>query len=134
MLKVLVTTLILGASSIATAQRAPVVTDPPPVTYRARWQALTSPIVLRDGATRIDVQDRRPYTQLRVQSRRGTTRVDRVVVRFQNGGRQIVDVNRRLGPSDPAVDIDLRGNSRRVDSIVVMGDSRRGARVQVFGI
>jgi hypothetical protein len=125
------------------AQRAPVVTDDPPVviyrdsmspSYRLRWQALTSPIPLRSGATRIDVHDRRPYTQLRLQTRSGSTRVDRVVVRFENGGRQVVDVNRRLDPNKPAVDIDLRGDRRRVDSIVVMSDSRRGARMQVFGI
>lgn len=142
MLKALVATLILGASTTAMAQRAPVVTDDPPViyrdtmppSYRARWQALTSPIPLRSGATRIDVQDRRPFTQLRLQTRSGSTRVDRVVVRFENGGRQVVDVNRRINPNTPAVDIDLRGDRRRVDSIVVMSDSRRGARVQVYGI
>ena len=85
-------------------------------------------------ATAIDVNQRRPLSQLRLQTTNGASRIDRVIVRFENGGSQVIDVNQRLSPNNPMSNLDLDGCMRRVDRIVVMGDSRRGGAIQVFGI
>lgn len=152
-LSALVTTLVLGASSAAMAD--PDVTvrgelrwgqpDRPVRVYERdrgyrrpyhhnTWVALTTPMQLGYGRTVVDVHERRPFTQLRLQTTNGASRIDRVIVRFENGGRQVIDVNQRLSPRNPMINIDLNGQYRRIDRIVVMGDSRRGGAVQVFGI
>jgi hypothetical protein len=155
MLKAIIATLVLGASGAAVADPGPSVTfrgearwgQPQPVqTYQRdhyqrdhrwrnnTWIALTSPLQLDRGRTVIDVNQRRPFQQLRLQTTNGMTMVDRIVVRFENGERQVINVNQRLSTRNPMVNIDLDGRQRRVDRIVVMGDSRRGGAIQVFGI
>lgn len=151
MLKAIITTLVLGASTAAVADTGPSVTfrgearwgQPQAQTYHRdhrpywrnnTWQALSSPLQLDRGRTVIDVNQRRPFQQLRLQTTNGASRIDRVVVLFENGGRQVISVNQRLSPRNPMVNIDLDGQMRRVDRIVVMGDSRRGGAIQVFGI
>jgi hypothetical protein len=151
MMKAIIATLVLGASSAAVADPGPTITvrgearwgQPQPVqTYQRdtrwrhnTWVALTSPLYLDRGRTVIDVNQRRPFHQLRLQqTSRGATKIDRVIVRFENGQRQVISVNQRLSTRNPMINIDLDGRQRRVDRIVVMGDSRRGGALQVFGI
>ncbi|MGE3765768.1 MAG: hypothetical protein AB7L94_26140 [Kofleriaceae bacterium] len=153
MLKAIIATLVLGASGAAVADPGPGITirgearwgQPAPVqTYQRdhrphwrnnTWVALTSPLQLDRGRTVIDVNQRRPFQQLRLQQTSyGMSRIDRVIVRFENGERQVINVNQRLSTRNPMVNIDLDGRMRRVDRIVVMGDSRRGSAIQVFGI
>lgn len=157
MLKAIIATLVLGASGAAVADPGPSVTfrgearwgnEPQPVqTYQRdrdrdhrrpwrnnTWVALTSPLQLDRGRTMIDVEQRRAFTQLRLQTTNGMSKIDRVIVRFENGERQVIQVNQRLSPRNPMVNIDLDGRMRRVDRIIVMGDSRRGGAIQVFGI
>lgn len=156
MLKAIIATLVLGTSGAALADPGPGVTirgearwgQPQPVQVYERdtsarrpywrnntWVALTSPVYLDRGRTVIDVNQRRPFQQLRLQqTTRGMTSIDRVIVRFDNGERQVIDVNQRLSSRNPMINLDLDGRQRRVDRIVVMGDSRRGGSVQVFGI
>lgn len=161
MLKAIIATLVLGASGVAVADpgpTAPVRGDARwgdvPDTYRPHdrdqttsdrerrpywrhnsWVALTSPVELDRGRTVIDVNQRRPFQQLRLQqTTRGMSFIDRVVVRFDNGERQVIDVNKRLSTRNPMINLDLDGRMRRVDRIIVMGDSRRGGAIQVFGI
>lgn len=152
MLKAIITTLVLGTAGTAVADHRPSVTfrgearwgTPQPVQTHQRdrrpqwrnntWVALTSPLRLDRNRTHIDVNQRRAFSQLRLQTTNGASRIDRVIVQFENGGRQVIHVNQRLSPRNPMVNIDLTGNMRRVDRIVVMGDSRRGGAIQVFGI
>jgi len=153
MLKAIIATLVLGASGAAIADPGPGVTirgearwgqTQPVQTYQRdqhrpyvrnnTWVALTTPLQLDRGRTTIDVTQRRPFTQLRLQTTNGASRVDRVIVQFENGARQVIAVNQRLSPRNPMVNIDLDGQQRRVDRITVMGDSRRGGSIQVFGI
>lgn len=154
MLKAIIATLVLGASGAAVADPGPGITvrgearwgQPQPVqTYQrdqrdrrhrpSTWIALTSQLRLDRGRTVIDVNERRPFQQLRLQAAtHGMTMVDRVIVRFDNGERQVISVNQRLSTRNPMINIDLEGRQRRVDRIVVMGDSRRGGAIQVFGI
>lgn len=151
MLKAIIATIVLGASSVAVAQPAVTVRGEArwgqPDTYRTyerdrrpqwrnnTWVALTSPLQLDRGRTMIDVNQRRSFQQLRLQqTTHGMTHIDRVVVRFENGERQVIAVNQRLSTRNPMINIDLDGRQRRVDRIIVMGDSRRGGAIQVFGI
>ena len=152
MLKAIIATLVLGASTAAVADPGPSVTfrgearwgqPQEPMyqrDYRSHWRnnntwvALTSPLQLDRGRTMIDVNQRRPFQQLRLQTTYGMSFIDRVVVRFDNGERQVINVNQRLSTRNPMINLDLEGQRRRVDRIIVMGDSRRGGAIQVFGI
>lgn len=155
MLKAIIAALVLGASGVAVADPGPDITlrgearwgqpdtsrtyerdrEHRPQWRHNTWVALTSPLELDRGRTMIDVNHRRSFQQLRLQqTTRGMTYVDRIVVRFDNGERQVIDVNQRLSLRNPMINIDLDGRQRRVDRIIVMGDSRRGSAIQVFGI
>jgi hypothetical protein len=158
MLKAIIATLVLGASTAAVADPGPSVTfrgearwgqpqSQPVQTYQRdqsyqrdhrwrnnTWVALTSPVQLDRGRTTIDVNQRRAFQQLRLQTTNGMSSIDRVIVRFENGERQVINVNQRLSTRNPMINLDLDGRQRRVDRIVVMGDSRRGGSIQVFGI
>ncbi|MFN0247005.1 MAG: hypothetical protein ACKV2T_08855 [Kofleriaceae bacterium] len=152
MLKAIIATLVL-ASGVALADPGPSVTfrgesrwgDPEEVQTHERdrrpqwrnrtWVALTSPLQLDRRRTMIDVNERRPFHQLRLQlATHGMTHIDRVVVRFKNGERQVIDVDQRLSTRNPMISMDLDGGHRRIDRIIVIGDSRRGGAIQVFGI
>jgi hypothetical protein len=161
-LKALITTLVLGASSVAMAQprwRQPEHYDDGygfrddarrdgwgyrddgrdarvngPRVYRPSWVALNEPMQLRRGRDVIDVNMRGTFTQLRLQTTSGASQIDRVIVRFRDGSRQIAQLNRRLDVRSPMVELPLDGNNRQIDSIVIIGASQRNAAVQVFGI
>jgi hypothetical protein len=169
-LKALITTFVLGASSVAMAQPrwhdpAPVVVNPPtPVRdqrandhygfgddargagwryrddgrserrYRPSWVALNEPMQLRHGRDVIDVNTRGTFTQLRLQTTQGASQIDRVIIKFRDGSRQVAQINRRLDPRSPMVEVPLDGNNRQIDSIVVTGTSQRNGAIQVFGI
>lgn len=108
--------------------------DPGPRRYRPTWVALSAPSPLIRGEDYIDVHDRGTFTQLRVQADGSRARVDRVVVQFADGSRQIEDLDRVLGARSDYVDIPLDGNNRRIDRIQVTGSTGRSGAVQVFGI
>jgi hypothetical protein len=161
-LKALITTLVLGSSSLAMAQpsnysfrttQRPVVVNPPtrevarfddrsesrfhtlePRHYRTSWVSLTEPIQLTRGRGRIDVNLRGTFTQLRVQTAAGSSYIQRIVVTFADGGRQVIEVNQALDPSNRMLQFMLDGNNRRIDRVAVAGSSRRNAAIQVFGI
>jgi hypothetical protein len=160
MLKAIVATLVLGASGAAIADPGPSVTlhgearwgepqqrEPSQHepyqrdrdTYRRPWRnntwvSLSAPMQLERRATMIDVNQRRSFSQLRLQTTNGMSKIDRVIVKFDDGERQVIDVNQRLSTRNPMINLDLEGRSRRVDRIIVIGDSRRGGSIQVFGI
>lgn len=183
-LKALITTLVLGAASAATAQpsvtfhgeanaqwgtpRRPVVVNPAdrfdrsdrgygfqdtwrdrrdsrndnfrdngfnrPRMYRPSWVALNEPMQLDRGREVIDVRMRGTFTQLRLQTTAGASYVDKVVILFRDGSRQIAQLDRQLDPRSPMVQVLLDGNNREIDRIIVVGESRRNAAIQVFGI
>jgi len=126
----LVATLVLGTSAGALA--AP--ESAPPRLYRHSWVALSEPFALTRTWRPIDVEEVGTFTQLRVQTTRGATQLERVIVQFKNRTRQVVDLDQRLDVGAPKIDILLAGESRRIDRVVVVGESSRNATVQVFGI
>lgn len=105
-----------------------------PRRYRPTWIALSASSPLTRAEDCIEVHDRGTFTQLRVQAGGGRARVDRVVVKFADGSRQVEDLDRVLGGRSDFVDIPLDGNNRRIDRIVVTGTTGRRGAVQVFGI
>lgn len=108
--------------------------DVGPRRYRPTWVALSAPSPLTRGEDCIEVHDRGTFTQLRVQADDGRALVDRVVVQFADGSRQVEDLDRVLGGRSDFVDIPLDGNNRRVDRILVTGSTGRRGAFQVFGI
>lgn len=105
-----------------------------PRRYRPTWVALSAPSPLIRAGDRIEVRDRGTFTQLRVQADGSRAQVDRVVVQFADGSRQIEDLDRALGGPSDFVDIPLDGNNRLIDRIIVTGSTGQRSAVQVFGI
>jgi hypothetical protein len=105
-----------------------------PRRYRPTWVALSAPSPLTRAEDCIEVRDRGTFTQLRVQADGSRAQVDRVVVQFADGSRQIEDLDRVLGGRSDFIDIPLDGNNRRIDRIIVTGSTGRRGALQVFGI
>ena len=115
--------------------------DTAPRRYRSTWVALGSPVQLADGCAAIGVSDRGTFTQLRLQTTAGASRVDRVVISFRDGSRQVVEPDRVLDQRTGMFEILLDGNNRQIDRVVVEGASARGraagtmrSELQVYGI
>jgi hypothetical protein len=172
-LKILITTLILGSSSVALA--SPDVRDhrthttttivaPPPVAPIAQpsvtvtparfdrlavqpvpqswrrpvqtWTTLANDARI-DGRMVIDLGAyNRQYSRLSLRSDgNGRTKIDRVMIVFGNGERQTIELNAKLHKSSSAVSIDLKGNTRNIDKIVLVGKSNgRNASVDVLAL
>jgi hypothetical protein len=152
-IKAVLISLVLGSSSVALASPSvtftakadasfafggPVTRDHRvPSSYqlpgrRASWVALSSPMSLRSGSATIHPELAR-ISQLRLEAKRGMTYVNRVELRFRNGGVQMLRVNRWL-TSASTIDLDIKNDRRIIDSIVVVGSSNRFSSHQVFAI
>jgi hypothetical protein len=105
-----------------------------PRRYRHAWVALSPHVGLTDGREVIRVHDGGTFTQLRIQAAAGVSYVDRVEIELADGSRQIERVQTRLDRRNPRLEIPLDGNNRRVSRIAIVGDGRRDAAIQVFGI
>lgn len=105
-----------------------------PRVYRTSWVSLAEPMQLSHRRDAIDVNQRGTFTQLRLQTAAGTSFIQRVIVHFHDGGRQVVEINRTVDPTHRMLQFLLDGNNRRVDGISIVGRSQRGAAIQVFGI
>jgi hypothetical protein len=105
-----------------------------PRRYRPTWVALGTAPLARGGRSAIDVHDRGTFTQLRLQAAGGSAWIDRVIVRFADGSRQVARADRSLGRRDALFEIQLDGNNRRIDQILVVGEADRRGALEVFGI
>ena len=139
----LVTSLILGISSVAAAAPgAPAVHANPvaasrfaPPMYRpqhrpVRWTLLDTSRPSRFGRTVIDVQSNARFTKLKLEATRGVPVIDKVMITYGNGRTQTIEVDKRLGGFNPAMSstvLDLGGNfGRQISKIVIL--SKSGAR------
>ena len=140
-IKALITTLVLGTSSVALA--APTVRDhrtlpaPHAQPYRPapRPTGYAYPVKLA-AAQKVDGREvvrvspsTRAFARLELRSISGRTKIDKVMITFANGGTQIVDCNKLLANGE-IYSISLKGSpvARNVKSIVLVGSSgRRGA-------
>ena len=147
----LVTTLVLGTSSLALArpaqfrehdgwrERQELRIDRDQAsgqrTYRPAWVALSGATRLQRGRDVIPVgvhQGR--FTQLRFQATEGVSAIDRVLIRFGDGHWQVADLGKQLDAGNPIVEVQLDGIRRNIDQIIVIGSSGRRGSFQVFGI
>ena len=78
----------------------------------------------RAGRATIDVSSQRRFTKLSLDAK-SSLFVDKVLIVFGNGERQVVEVNKRLGNYSAPLMIDLAGNTRKIDKVMVLG---RGTR------
>jgi hypothetical protein len=159
-LKALITTLVIGSSSVALAAPTvgPTVRDhrnaldyhttagiqfqgPPARPVRPirpaplTWVTLANNMQVA-GRTSIKVAPTaRQFTRLELRAQQGNTSIDKVTIVFGNGRSQVVDLNRKLSKRDSTLSIDLKGNARSIDRIVVVGKSKgRRASLDVLAI
>lgn len=147
----LITTLILGTSSLALA--APTVRDhrtlpaPAPV-VQARagfaWhKPIARPLLLANnthvaGRSVISVAPgTRAFTRLELKGNSGRTNIDRVLITFGNGQTQIINLAGKLNGvvnAGKSVTIDLAGNARFIKTITLVGKSGRRASIDVLAV
>ncbi len=105
-----------------------------PRVYRSTWVSLVQPMELSRGRDSFDINQRGTFTQLRLQTSAGASFIQRVIVHFEDGGRQVVELDRTVDPNNRMLQFLLDGNNRRIDGISIIGRSQRGAAIQVYGI
>jgi len=98
------------------------------------WISLGAPLELATGRDVVR-PDAGNYTQLRLQATSGLSYIQKVVVRFRDGGRQVVTFNQWLTNRNPMLQFDLEENHRAIDSIMVIGTAgwrNQSGSYQVF--
>jgi len=148
-IKALITTLVLGTSSIAAAApgiafkaSTTVVRDhrvdarPTPAMYRLpvrpAWIALSSPTQLDRGRNAIKVATPSRYSQLRLQATAGSSYVKSITIRFTDGTKQDLAINRTLDARSPIVELPVSSRAS-VQRVVIKGSTNHRASVQLFG-
>ena len=136
-IKAIVTTLILGSSSLALAaptvrdHRTPVAQPAYQAQFRPAPRPMIRPVVLKNdarvqGRDVIRVNNTRAFTKLELRSQSGRTQLDKVLITFGNGQSQVIDCNRTLNGNE-TFSIDLAGNARNITKITLVGKSGRRA-------
>jgi hypothetical protein len=141
-LSVLITSLVLGISSVAVAAPgAPAVHANPvaqarfappmvrPLPHPVKWMQLDTAKPSRFGRTVVDVNTRARFTKLKLEALRGVASIDKVMITYANGRTQTVELDTRLGgygaKSFKIIELDGR-NARQISKIVIL--SKGGAR------
>lgn len=145
----LVTSLVLGVSSVAVAapgapavhqkplaaaRYAPPMVRPLPVRPApVRWMQLDTAKPSRFGRTVVDVNSRQRFSKLKLEALRGIASIDKVLVTFGNGRTQTIELDRRLGGfgAQRAAVIDLKGNARQITKIVILSKSNTRASYSI---
>ena len=106
-----------------------------PTSAPLTWVTLANDMQV-SGRTAIKVAPTaRPFSKLELRAEKGNTSIDKVMIVFANGRSQIVNLDARLGKRDSVVSIDLDGNTRSIDRIVLVGRSNgRRASLDVLAI
>jgi hypothetical protein len=138
-IKALITTLVLGTSSIALADPGFAVRDHRDdvrtAMYRpARpsWIALSSPMMIDSGKNAIKLATPSRYSQLRLQATAGSSYIKSLTVRFSDGTKQELAINKTLDPRSPMIELPVSSRAS-VDRVVIKGSTNRRASVQLFG-
>ena len=148
----LVTSLVLGAATLAPIAAAQNPRWDPKTYDRDRYPSYDRDRPY-DRDRRSDVYDRRGtmlgttragrwfaigpdvgrFSAVRLEAARGEPYVAYMLVRFHNGQTQRIEVNRRLDQGE-AIDVDLPGRWRAIDSLAVVGPRDRWSRVTIVGL
>jgi hypothetical protein len=150
-IKALITTLVLGTSSIAMADtnvafktttsavrdhRDEVTPMASPwlrhAAYRPAWVALSTPTMLHEGRNAIKLATPSRYSQLRLQATAGRSYISSIIVRFADGTRQEIAVNQMIDARSPMLNLSISSRAS-VDRVVIKGSTNRRASVQLFG-
>jgi hypothetical protein len=75
----------------------------------------------------------RAFTKLELRSNNGRTSIDRVMITYGNGQRQVLAL-RKVVTGKNSVTIDLAGGARNVKSVLLIGNSTRRATIDVIGV
>lgn len=134
-LKALVTSLVLGTSSLAMAAPtapayAPTVRDhrvqpvrpmPLPAPHAQRWSQLATGHLAR-GKAAIKLNTRHAIDKLKLELvGPGQLFVDKLVVTFGNGRSQTIEVDRWLTARSAAAIVDVNGKHRKITKVTVYG-------------
>ncbi len=160
-LTALITTLVLGSSSVAMARpAAPIVRDHrPPVQYPApvyqpapqpapiyrpapdyrrphhrSWVTLGGINYQIDGEMQFRGRYGQRFSTLKLQTAGGKALIYRVLVQFQNGRTQVVELNQYLRASNPTITIDLKGQERAIAKVTVIGRNAPNSAYRVLAI
>lgn len=126
-IKLILASLVLGSSALAAA--APAAQAQPIVARPVVWHGPAYPTVtlasdqkLVNGRRVIDVgRQAGRFATIKLEADGGRTYIQRVVVKFADGERQVIDnVGRTLVAND-CVTLDLKGNRRAIASVAVFG-------------
>lgn len=155
--KALITLLVLGSSSVAMARpyatpvvrdhRAPTIVDDcyqpaPAPSYpaprpapRPSWLTLGTVNQIIDGEMPFAVRSyNAKLSTLKLQNLSGKTLVNRVLIQFANGRTQTVELNQYLMAGSPTLTIDLKGESRNVTKVTVVGRNARQSAYSVLAV
>jgi hypothetical protein len=164
-IKALITTLVLGSSSVAMARPvAPIHDRPIPVEpdggpgympaprpiyqpaprpyypgayHRASWTTLGGVSHIVDGEMSFRparFRGEQQFSTLKLQSDAGKSLIYRVLIQFQNGRTQVVELNQYLNASNPSIQIDLNGRARSIAKVTVVGRNARQSAYRVLAI
>ena len=98
-----------------------------------QWISITAPTRIDRGRQFIsDIPDFGAVSRMRLLGNAGQTSIEKVLVRFADGGEQVVTINRNLRINQ-SIDFQLNG-ARKVAALVVYGASSNGAAYQVLAI
>ena len=153
-MKALITMLVLGSSSAAMA--APSVSfdasahaswgtpaanvrdhrttttsyQPAPSYARSSWISLAQPMT---GTVTVRLETRSLINQIRIQSARGSSYISNVVVRFEDGSRQVLTLNRWIDTRNPILQFNLNRTGRVSQLVISASAHGRRSSYQLFG-
>jgi hypothetical protein len=80
-------------------------------------------------------QGSRTFSKLELRAEQGKTTVDKVIVTFGNGRSQTFELDTKLSKKQPTISLDLNGQSRSIQRIVLVGKSNgRNASLDVIAV
>jgi len=154
----LVTALVLGSSSLALAapatytapavrdhrRPAPLPAPAPAPAYGHVWHKPVQRPVLLANNTRVDGRaliqvsaSTRMFTKLELKAQQGRTNIDRVLITFGNGKRQVVTLTGKqqgIINANKSLTIDLDGGARNIKSVTLIGSSGRRASIDLVAV
>ena len=102
--------------------------------YHSQWTAITAPTRIDRGRQFVtDLPNLGAFTRVRLQSVTGSSEITTVLIRFADGGEQIVNINRCLD-THSSIDIMLDGGARQIHGFVVYGSTNYGAAYQILAL
>jgi len=133
----------LPAPPVVAAPQAPVAQFHGQLGFWRKPAPQLRPVLLADdtrvsGWSMINVsQANRMFTKLEVKAASGRTDLDRVLITFGNGQRQVVSLRGKLEGkinAQKSLTIDLDGGARNIKSIMLIGTSGRRGAIDIVAV